>query len=59
MTKDEALQCAIEAIAAHGKTGLAVHWYRKWLNREIPTTVQYSLSCNMMDRAYELLKEFV
>ena len=54
------LQCAYEAIAAHGNTAKTDEWYRHWMpiryaKYGLPTTVQYSLSCFLMDHAKALL----
>lgn len=49
------LRCAIEAIKAHGNTDRAKLWYRNWLGLDVPTTVQYSLSCALMEQALKLV----
>lgn len=50
------LKCAGEAIKAHGNTERAKEWYRNWLGLDVPTTVQYSLSCALMDEAKKLVE---
>jgi hypothetical protein len=82
--RDAALECAVEAMQAHGNTGLTDQWWRRWLPEDyaantamhlrrcagccgwhggrmghhlpgLPTTVQMSLSCFLMERAVRLI----
>ena len=67
MTNREWKQCALEAIQAHGDTNRGRAWIERWCPEEAafnrrdrgdsaPTTVQYSLSCIVMDYARKLLE---
>ena len=55
------LECALDAIKAHGDTDKCADWFRKWepdyLQRYRITTMQYSLSCLMMEHAAGLLEQ--
>lgn len=59
LSESEKLQCLKEAVACHGNTSEIEKWYKKWKpdyyeEYGVPTTVQYSLSCFLMDHAFEL-----
>jgi hypothetical protein len=61
VTNEDKLQLATEAINAHGSTALTELWYARWAPHRyskygLPTTVQYSLSCFLMDHAAMLLR---
>jgi len=54
--------CAKEAIEAHGNTEKTIDWYKRWMPEYykkygLPTTVQYSLSCILMDHALKIITD--
>lgn len=55
------LQCALEALKAHGNTNRCADWFRKWdpeyLREWGVTTMQYSMSCIVMEHAVKLIEE--
>ena len=58
MTTEEKLQCAIEAIEACGNTGRAYLWMQKYAPESLKygiTTMQYSCTVALMDKACELI----
>lgn len=60
MTKKEKYDCMLEAIKAHGDTPKIHKWYKKWKPEYLKEygihTMQYSLSCLLMEHTLKLIE---
>ena len=58
-TDAQKVECGLDALRAHGNTNKCLEWLRKYWPEVLEsgvTTVQYSLSCSIMDRAKQLIE---